>query len=83
MIPADQSSCDDRLFSTSRRVLEPPRPCETQDGGAPGSATVQYTDDTVDTVQTQDTETAPDTDTADTVSPADTDKDQDTDITQT
>ena len=54
-----------------------------QDGGAPGSATVQYADDTVDTVQTQDTETAPDTDTADSVSPADTDKDQDTDITQT
>ena len=56
---------------------------ETQDGGAPDSATVQYADDTVDTVQTQDTDTAPDTDTADTVSPADTDKDQDTDITQT
>ena len=56
---------------------------ETQDGGAPDSVTVQYADDTVDTVQTQDTDTAPDTDTADTVSPADTDKDQDTDITQT
>ena len=54
-----------------------------QDGGALGSATVQYTDDTVETVQTQDTQTAPDTDTMDTVSPADTDRDQDTNITQT
>ena len=34
MIQADRSGCDDRLFSTSRRVLEPPR-LGVDDGGVP------------------------------------------------
>ena len=64
MIQADRSGCDDRLFSTSRRVLEPPR-LGVDDGGVPepvhqhlqdGGAHGSHNTDTADTVPPTDTD---------------------------
>ena len=72
MIQADLPGCDDRLFSASRRVLEPPR-LGVDDGGVPEPVHQHLQDGGAHGSHNTDTATATDTDTADTVPPTDTD----------
>ena len=84
MIQAHRFGCDDRLFSTSRRVLEPPR-LGVDDGGVPEPVHQHLQDGgahgshNTDTATATDTVPPTDTDTADTVPPTDTDTDKNQD----
>ena len=84
MIQADLPGCDDRLFSASRRVLEPPR-LGVDDGGVPEPVHQHLQDGgahgshNTDTATATDTVPPTDTDTADTVPPTDTDTDKNQD----